>query len=525
MHICMFAFLRRCLPALLLLNILTLLLISGGQRAKADMQQQISSTATRFHLYNTTSPLQYMMYQSDPSGDSETAGNSTIAFFSDTWDASWNMAAGTCSIHATVRTQAGRSPTYTLTLKAGSDSNGWTTLGSTSWQIDTGGAIQEESTTFSCNQYTFNQNDRLQLEIVIPPFGFFSWDSVHNSYIDTPSITAAPTPTPTPDCDAIFIENSFRDDNEVHFVVRNNNEAFPNLVDSELIWPANSCDDLFHFSRMYFPYYDFQGNVILNQNIYRMKKCLCRHCHYRPEADRPSAAWASRFTTETDDPVFGHFEAHLTFDFPSWGTCQVSGSADYLKPGETPTKTPTPGPTATYTVTATATATATATPTATSTATATPTASATPTETSTPFGNVESENITFPETPLNGADQVLNGSSSPWTVASSYNPGTSWYVNIAASDFTDGSHTLNANRLNVRLENADITIISGTDKPGSQMTDFTPLANTDQVLLAYNGSDGKGTFSFTLGFRLLVEADDYAGNYSSTVTTTFIVGP
>ena len=56
-------------------------------------------------------------------------------------------------------------------------------------------------------------------------------------------------------------------------------------------------------------------------------------------------------------------------------------------------------------------------------------------------------------------------------------------------------------------------------------TTDTPLDTMDQQLLAYSGSNGKDTFTFTPDFRLNVPASAYAGSYGSTITATFILGP
>jgi hypothetical protein len=166
----------------------------------------------------------------------------------------------------------------------------------------------------------------------------------------------------------------------------------------------------------------------------------------------------------------------------------------------------------------------TATPTATATATATPTA--TPTFTPTPYANLTMDNITFANTTLNGSLQTIDDNSlNNWQVESAYPAGTSWHVNISSTDLSDGAHTLVISNLEARLLDTNITIISGTDKPSSQMTSYTSLSTTAQTLLGYSGSDGKGNYQYSPDFRLNIPADTYAGSYTATVTTTFIVGP
>lgn len=157
--------------------------------------------------------------------------------------------------------------------------------------------------------------------------------------------------TATPDCSLISIENVFRDDNEAHFIVRNGNEEFPCLVRSVFSWPDRDCEDLFHVTRMYFPYYSFHEYVYWNDTQYTSPVDSGEIHLYWPGDARPSTDWTVRFNVDDDQPIFGHFAADLTFEFPSWGKCEVSGAADFPRITKIPTDTPTPGASTTATCT------------------------------------------------------------------------------------------------------------------------------------------------------------------------------
>jgi len=133
--------------------------------------------------------------------------------------------------------------------------------------------------------------------------------------------------------------------------------------------------------------------------------------------------------------------------------------------------------------------------------------------------------VNFPETALTGADQIISGTTASWEASSAFPPGTAWHINICGTDFSDGQHSFQVENLEMRLLDDAITIVSGTDKPISLFTSFTALSQADQVLLDYSGIDGQGIYTYAPEFRVRIQAETYAGNYTSTITTTFIVGP
>lgn len=143
----------------------------------------------------------------------------------------------------------------------------------------------------------------------------------------------------------------------------------------------------------------------------------------------------------------------------------------------------------------------------------------------TPFGDVTSQDISFPNITLNGLDQAQNGSTTAWTVESTYPAGTGWHVTIQGADYSDGSHSIDIGNMSARLLDSNIVVISGSAPPSSTMTSYTPLSTTAQTMLQAEGDAGVGVYEFTPDFRLAVPAEAYAGSYTATITATFVVGP
>jgi hypothetical protein len=142
----------------------------------------------------------------------------------------------------------------------------------------------------------------------------------------------------------------------------------------------------------------------------------------------------------------------------------------------------------------------------------------------TPSSSVTTTSITFPGTTINGTDQTIDdNSANNWQVTSDNPAGTDWHVNISSTDFSTGTYTIAVSNFEIRLLDANIE--PGSDKPASQITTYTPLSTSNQQLLAYSGSNGNSTFDFIPDFQLDILAETYIGNYSATVTVTYVTGP
>lgn len=117
-----------------------------------------------------------MMYATPPSG-SNTATTADENFYSDTWSAGEQIIAGTTTVYFWVSSSSDN--IINLELFGGS-----TSLGTKAWTVNTGGAIQLESTTFSTSGYPFAEGERLRLYVDMPggfPAPMIYWDGDYSS--------------------------------------------------------------------------------------------------------------------------------------------------------------------------------------------------------------------------------------------------------------------------------------------------------------------------------------------------------
>jgi hypothetical protein len=138
--------------------------------------------------------------------------------------------------------------------------------------------------------------------------------------------------------------------------VVNNNVATAYLTFSKLWWNTA------YAPPMYFDYFRFQGNRYYNpSNIYTSP--VSASAPSIPLVGGDTEWWEADFNLN-GQPFDGYFKAELTFNYPGWGTCTISGDNTLVAPptrtptrtrtltpiGPTRTKTMTPGPTRTETL-------------------------------------------------------------------------------------------------------------------------------------------------------------------------------
>ncbi|UCF60597.1 MAG: pilus assembly protein [Anaerolineaceae bacterium] len=199
----------------------------------------------------------------------------------------------------------------------------------------------------------------------------------------TATITRTPTRTPTPDCSNIYISSMWiSGDDEVRARVVNNNTA-----DAYLYWTRLRWDDVpygyvdwFRFPDQYYNGNDYSSPTTVGDTWVWL-------------GGDSTETWRADFDGEPPEGIYGSFTLILRFEYPGWGTCQISRSIWRARPPTpTPTRTATwgPSPTRTRTLTPrpsrtpTRTATSGPPPTRTKTRTVGPTRTRTPTDEATP---------------------------------------------------------------------------------------------------------------------------------------------
>jgi WxL domain surface cell wall-binding len=140
--------------------------------------------------------------------------------------------------------------------------------------------------------------------------------------------------------------------------------------------------------------------------------------------------------------------------------------------------------------------------------------------------SVTTQSISFPATMLTGQVQTVSGTTAAaWRVSDPTGTGAGYRVNIRATDFANGTHTLTVANFRLALSDSDIVTVAGNLKPVSSLTSPHALLTTDQTLIVAGPDTGIGTYTLLPTFSLTIPADTYAGIYTATITATIVAGP
>jgi hypothetical protein len=146
------------------------------------------NNSTTFWWYDDTTPLSYMMYQTQPSGSNTSATKTTVYFYSDTWPAGYQVSNGTSTVYFYVQTTGNKRIDFDLQYGSGST---WTSLGTGYWSGNRG-SITLVNTSFSTSSHTFSTGERLRLVVNIANGATVYWDgSYNNSRLVVPTIIVA----------------------------------------------------------------------------------------------------------------------------------------------------------------------------------------------------------------------------------------------------------------------------------------------------------------------------------------------
>jgi uncharacterized delta-60 repeat protein len=164
----------------------------GGTRdyGRAMAFSEASAVPQTYWFTSETTPLQYMMVTTPPSGSSSES-TQDVVFYSDARPVGSRVYPGVSDVYLWVYVPAaGGEQTIQLALWAGSDATGWSYLGSTSWQLADLGVPVFASTLISTNPYTFGSGEGLRLDVDLPVGSTGTrvyWDGIYNdSRIEVP---------------------------------------------------------------------------------------------------------------------------------------------------------------------------------------------------------------------------------------------------------------------------------------------------------------------------------------------------
>lgn len=140
--------------------------------------------------------------------------------------------------------------------------------------------------------------------------------------------------------------------------------------------------------------------------------------------------------------------------------------------------------------------------------------------------SVDSYPVIFPGVTLNGLDQSVETSPSPWRAIDSRGTASGWNVTLTSSDFTSGAGTIPVGNFRVRLVPAAISTISGGTPPVSLVSSYQALSDSLPLkLLSAAPGTGMGSYNFVPDFNLLLPASVPQGDYQASIVVSVNSGP
>jgi len=143
--------------------------------------EAVAGNSNTFWFYNDTNPLTYMMYQNQPSGTSQSE-QSWLRFYSDTFDASQEIYAGTATVYIYATNTANVPKDIVVTLYVYRNGSRVANLGSGS--ITVPAKVKNPTLyngSFTHSAFDFQGEERLELEIAPPGAVTVYWDGEYNA--------------------------------------------------------------------------------------------------------------------------------------------------------------------------------------------------------------------------------------------------------------------------------------------------------------------------------------------------------
>ncbi len=143
--------------------------------------QAVADNSSTFWFYDDTTPLTYMMYQSQPSGIAQSK-RSWLRFYSDTFEDNQEIYAGTATVYIYATNTAGVSKDVVVILYVDRNGSEVATLGNGSVTVPKKVDIPTLYTTsFNHSAFDFQEGDRLELEFAPPGAVTVYWDGEYNA--------------------------------------------------------------------------------------------------------------------------------------------------------------------------------------------------------------------------------------------------------------------------------------------------------------------------------------------------------
>jgi hypothetical protein len=140
----------------------------------------------------------------------------------------------------------------------------------------------------------------------------------------------------------------------------------------------------------------------------------------------------------------------------------------------------------------------------------------------------DADDVALAEVTLDGTDTTGTSTSDEWDITDARGTGAGYCVTIDATDWSDGSHTLDISEsdeeFNITILDGGTTTVAGddTNKPASQVSTQTAITTNPATLniMSAGTDEGMGHYTYEPDFEQEVPAETYAGSYTTTITVT-----